>query len=122
MLVAVFCGGAVGALSRGMLQEVWPPGDGWPWGTFAANLVGTAVLAVLTFTFTARNDPRRLWRAALGAGFCGALTTFSALQIETIDLARDGRPALATAYAVTSLAAGLGLAVGIAALHRMRAT
>jgi CrcB protein len=76
---------------------------------------------MLTITFTTQNDPNRLWRATLGAGFCGALTTFSALQIETINLARAGSPVLAVAYALASLVAGFGLAVGIAALHRARA-
>lgn len=121
VLAAIFGGGAVGTLSRAGLSHLWPSAGGWPWGTFGANMAGTAILAVLTFALTDRLDPRRLWRATLGAGFCGAFTTFSAVQVETIDLARDGRPGLAVAYAVTSLVAGLAVAIGVGGAHRMRA-
>lgn len=121
LLVAVFVGGALGALCRAGLQEWWPSGEGWPWGTFAANLAGTAILATVAFAFTAGNDPRRLWRGVLGTGFCGALTTFSAFQVEVIELARDGRAGTGIAYAAVSLVAGLGLAIGVSALlRRMR--
>ena len=76
------------------------------------------MLAVLALTLTAGNDPARVRRALLGTGFCGALTTFSAFQVETIALAKDGRPELAIAYATASLVAGLGLAIGINTLLR----
>ncbi len=121
LLLAIFLGGAGGAIARAGLQALWSTGDGWPWGTFAANLAGTATLAVLALTLTVRNDPARVWRGLLGTGFCGALTTFSTFQVETIALARDGRPGLAVAYAGASLIGGLGLAIGInAALRRVR--
>jgi CrcB protein len=121
LLTVIFVGGAAGAVSRGGLLQLWPAGGGWPWGTFAANLAGTAVLAVLALTFTIGNDPHRWWRGLLGTGFCGALTTFSALQVDTIRLAKDGRPGLAVAYAAASLIGGLAVAIGIGAgLRRAR--
>src|SRR5690606_41567601 len=43
-LTAVFLGGALGALLRAGLSEALPHGaTGWPWGTFVANLAGTAL-------------------------------------------------------------------------------
>jgi CrcB protein len=42
---------------------------------------------------------------------CGGLTTFSAFEVETLELARNGHLALAVGYPLTSLAAGMVVAV-----------
>lgn len=88
-------------LARAGLAEAWPPQAGqWPWATFAVNLAGCALLGwVLT---------RGRQRALLAMGFCGALTTFSAFQLELLQMADAGRPLLALAYGGASVAAGLG--------------
>lgn len=109
--LAVVLGGALGAVARrGLLVALPVSGHGWPWATFAANLAGTAVLGLLLAV--AGHLPARavLLRPFLGAGFCGALTTFSALQLELIRLGRDGHAGLAAGYAAASLAGGLALA------------
>jgi len=103
LLVAVWLGGAAGTTVRFALAQGVPSSPGaWPWATLAANLAGCLVLGALLAL------PAGGWRRPLvGAGFCGALTTFSALPVESIALARDGAPALAVLYAATSVAAGL---------------
>jgi CrcB protein len=104
---AIFAGGALGALSRVGLVELLPRDlNAWPWPTFVANLAGTFVLGVVAARWRA---PSSLRLALVGAGFCGALTTFSTLQIELIELARHGRAALAAGYLVASVGAGLAL-------------
>jgi len=55
--------------------------------------------------------PTRYWRFLLGTGFCGALTTFSTFQVETIRLAENGYPGVAVGYAAASLALGMACAV-----------
>jgi len=121
--LAIVAGGALGAVARRGLVEALPfDGHGWPWATFAANLLGTGVLGLLLAA--AQHLPPRadLLRPFLGAGFCGALTTFSALQLELIRLGRDGHAAQAAAYAAASLAGGLALAaIGWQAIVRARA-
>ena len=81
-------GGALGALARAGLGRTLGAGSGeWPWMTFVVNTPGTLVPAWLTVVLTDRVDPRMIWRALLGAGLCGALTTVSTFQVETISLA-----------------------------------
>ena len=46
-------------------------------------------------------------RPLLGIGLCGALTTFSTLQLEALELADNGHALLGATYALTSIAAGL---------------
>jgi CrcB protein len=105
---AVFAGGCLGALARAGLVRALPtaPG-GWPWDTFAANIVGTAALALFATRLQERLPPSTYRRPLLGTGFCGALTTFSTLQIELIRMTRGGHAGLAAAYLAASLATGL---------------
>jgi CrcB protein len=51
-------------------------------------------------------------RPFVGTGLCGALTTFSALQLELLELLDGAHLGLAAGYATASLAAGF-LAVGL---------
>ena len=109
---AILVGGACGALGRAGLAEGLNAGAGeWPWGTFVANQLGTLMLAWISTVLAEVVVPARLWRPLLGTGLCGALTTFSAFQVEAIDLADHGRPGLATLYAVVSIGTGMACAV-----------
>jgi fluoride exporter len=116
---AIVAGGAAGTLARAALAEALPHSAGeWPWATFAVNLAGTALLAWWTTRLAEMVAPTRFWRFLLGTGVCGAFTTFSTFQVETIRLARDGGVALAAGYAAASLAAGMALAVAATVLAR----
>jgi fluoride exporter len=103
-LGAIFLGGALGALVRAGLAEALPaPGVGWPWATFAVNLVGAALLGYW-FTVLPHTQYRR---PLLTTGFCGALTTFSTVQVELVEMIHVGRTGLACLYLGASIAAGL---------------
>jgi fluoride exporter len=116
---AIVAGGAAGTLARAAVAEALPHSSGeWPWATFAVNLVGTALLAWWTTRLAEMVAPTRFWRFLLGTGVCGAFTTFSTFQVETIRLARYGGVELAAGYAVASLAAGMALAVAATVLAR----
>lgn len=118
-LAAVAVGGAIGAWARLGLAQMLPTEPGrWPWGTFAANLIGCALLGYASTRLLERLPPSTHRRPFVGTGLCGALTTFSSLQLEVVELGRDGHAALAAAYLVASVALGLAIVLVTAGLVR----
>lgn len=111
LVVAVAVGGALGALARWALGEAFPGDEGFPWTTFAINVIGSFGLALLP---AASGVVRRPTLAvALGPGVLGGFTTLSAYSEQARALLEDGRIALAASYLFGTLAACL-LAVAIA--------
>jgi fluoride exporter len=107
-LAAIFVGGAIGALARYGLAEALPHDTGtWPWATFAVNIAGALALGYLTTRLQERLPPSAYRRPLLGTGLCGALTTFSTMQVELLQMLDAGDAGLAASYAAASLAAGL---------------
>ena len=122
LVVAVFAGGVAGALLRAAAERAFPAAaHGWPWTTFVVNIGGALALGVFATRLQERLPPSTLKRPLLGTGFCGALTTFSTLQIEVLQLARHGRPWIAAAYLGSSVVAGLvGVQLATAFTRRAR--
>jgi CrcB protein len=119
--ISILTGGAAGALARAAVAEALPHAPGsWPWATFSVNLLGALLLAWLTTRLAEMVAPTRYWRFLLGTGLCGALTTFSTFQVETIRLARDGHAAIAAGYGTASLAGGMAVAVAATVVARRR--
>jgi fluoride exporter len=107
-LAAIFVGGAIGALARYALGRALPHDPGsWPWATFCVNVAGALTLGYLTTRLQERLPPTAYRRPLLGTGLCGALTTFSTVQVELLQMLDDGRSGLAAGYAAASIAAGV---------------
>jgi fluoride exporter len=113
-LAAIFAGGFLGAVGRALLVE-WLPHDRteWPWPTFVANIVGALLLGYFVTRLQERLPLSAYRRPLLGTGLCGALTTFSTMQVELVDMLDEGALVLAASYATVSIVAGF-LAVAIA--------
>lgn len=108
----VAAGAAVGAPTRYLLDRALQSthGTAFPWGTFTVN-----VTAALLLGFVLGGPAPGVVSAALGTGFCGALSTWSTLGYETVRLAEERRPSSAVLNVVMSTFAGLGAAaVGLA--------
>jgi CrcB protein len=112
-LAAIFSGGFVGALARAALVELLPVGDAWPWATFIANLVGAFALGYFTTRLQERLPLSAYRRPLLGTGLCGALTTFTTVQVELLLMLDRDQVGLAVGYAAASVLGGL-VAVAVA--------
>jgi CrcB protein len=121
-LLAIFVGGAIGAPARVALVEITGAGaPGWPWATFAANVGGAFLLGYFATRLQERLPLSAYRRPLLGTGLCGALTTFSTMQVELLKMLDAGRAALALGYAAASIGAGyLALHAASAATRRVR--
>ncbi|MEF9979506.1 MAG: fluoride efflux transporter CrcB [Thermomonas sp.] len=108
-LLLVMAGGALGAAGRfwlgGALLRSF--GNGIPWGTLAANLVGSFAVGFIAVWLEGRGPSALYWRAFLIVGVLGGLTTFSALMLETLLLARTHRNDVLLGYLGGTLIAGL---------------
>ena len=119
LVLTLSIGGAAGALARLELTRLFPfPGHGWPWATFVANIAGTLLLAYLYTRLQERLPPTTYRRPLLATGFCGALTTFSTLNVEVLKLAKHGHAPLAIGYAAASLGLGLACVFAVTTLTR----
>ncbi len=109
-LAAVAVGGAAGSVVRWGVAEALDPSvtaRDWPWATLVVNVVGAGLLGWLVATDRSRS-PR--WQAALATGFCGGLTTMSALAVELAELGTEGRVVTSVVYLVVTVATGVGAA------------
>ncbi|MGY1615948.1 fluoride efflux transporter FluC [Geodermatophilus sp. SYSU D00691] len=108
-LAVIAVGGVLGAEARYALERlVDSPADGWPWATFAVNVVGSLLLGVLMGVLGRLDRPHPLARPFLGVGFLGGFTTFSTAMVQVPPLLSAGRPGLALLYLAGSAVTALG--------------
>ena len=106
-LLAIAVGGAAGAVLRVALARTYTSGSAsWPWVTFAVNMAGAVLLGYAVTRLQERLPLSAYRRPLLGTGFCGALTTFSTMQLELLRMLDAHRYGLAAAYASTSIVLG----------------
>ena len=104
-IMSVAIGGFLGGITRYELSVLL--GDD---GILYANLIGSFLLAFITYYFIERGLLAAWLNAGIGTGFIGAFTTFSSLATTIVKLESQGIIASIGYFLVSSLG-GLALAL-----------
>lgn len=86
-LALIAAGGFLGAVGRHALALSLPAA--FPWGTLAANVLGTFLLGVLLYDERLADRLSAQTRLLLGTGFCSSFTTYSTFAAETLALSPE---------------------------------
>ena len=113
-ILLVAAGGAFGATVRHIFSgaALRLIGAGWPYGTFAINVIGSLLMGVLAGWLAVRGDGGQHWRLLLGTGVLGGFTTFSAFSLETALLIEHRDYVPAAAYVIGSVLIGIAALFG----------
>ena len=100
--LVVFIGGGLGALIRYCLSLVMPKLTYIPESTLAANFFG-CLIATFVFTYLLyKSNLDSSYKLFLITGFCGGLSTLSALSLELLEFIQSGEYIRALIYTITT--------------------
>ena len=97
-------GGFMGAVIRYLISRKMNSAEHMPIGTLIVNLMG-ALLVGMVFGL----ELSRMWTLLLASGFAGALTTFSTLNKELIELWLIGKKKKMLLYIFVTYCGGIGV-------------
>ncbi|MGD9535958.1 MAG: fluoride efflux transporter CrcB [Alphaproteobacteria bacterium] len=113
-VLVIAVGGAIGSVGRYYVAgafERWLSGAigvGFPYGTLAVNVIGSAVLGLLVGLFTTLFETTPELRLFLVVGLLGGFTTFSAFSLDTVALFEKGEAGRALLYIALSVVLSAG--------------
>lgn len=108
----VAAGGALGCALRYVVGAWLARPDGYPWGTMAANLAGSFLIALVVFGAFERGLIGPQARLLLVTGVLGGFTTMSSFAYETLAMTDEhGGWARAFAYVGLTVVGSLGMAM-----------
>ncbi len=119
LLILATVGGGLGAGARYLVQAnmIRWLGMGFPWWTFAINIVGSFAMGVVATMVALRFGNSPEIRTFLATGILGGFTTFSAFSLDVANLIDKKQQAAAAFYvagsvgvSILALYAGLALA------------
>ncbi|RKE90825.1 fluoride efflux transporter CrcB [Ichthyenterobacterium magnum] len=106
-LLLVFIGGGFGSVLRYLIGKYLNnPESGIPYGTFAANILGSLLIGLI-LGLAAKNDTlTQNQTLLLATGFCGGFTTFSTFAYENHVLLKSGDFTSFAIYTIASFVIG----------------
>lgn len=111
-VVAVLCGGALGAVCRVEVGRAVmnAAGGSFPLGILSVNMIGSFLLGLLMGTASRVKHGYPTATAFLATGFFGGFTTFSSFALDTVTLWSTGAALLALLNVGLNTALCVGLA------------
>jgi len=108
-LFLVFLGGGFGSSLRyGLGKYLNSTATGIPYGTFAANIIGSLLIGII-LGMAAKNDSiSQNTMLLLATGFCGGFTTFSTFAYENHVFLKSGDFGMFALYTIASFVIGFG--------------
>jgi len=101
-LAVVACGGITGSLARWIIS-LSIVDHGFPWATLLVNYIGSIILTIVVLYSKHHASSKWWWRPALGTGFCGGFTTYSAFALKIDQYINAREIHLVVEYALASL-------------------
>ncbi len=84
-LLLVFIGGGFGSVLRFIIAKYLNSSEnGIPYGTFAANIIGSLLIGIILGLAAKNNTLTENQTLLLATGFCGGFTTFSTFAYENL--------------------------------------
>ena len=119
-LLFVFVGGGFGSVLRYIIGKYLNnPETGIPYGTFAANILGSLFIGVILGMAAKNNALSENHTLLLATGFCGGFTTFSAFAYENHVFLKSGDFTSFALYTIASFVVGFLAVFDGSAINRI---
>ncbi|XCF07495.1 fluoride efflux transporter CrcB [Tamlana crocina] len=114
-ILLVFVGGGFGSVLRFLIGKYLNnPQTDIPYGTFAANILGSLLIGIILGLAAKNNTLSQNQTLLLATGFCGGFTTFSTFAYENHEFLKAGDFTSFAFYTIASFVVGfLAVFLGI---------